>query len=72
MDVFGSSGLKVIEVEKDSSGDIISFMGASFALMEFHGVPYANGPEVEDSFRLSWIPSVVYASGYKYNTIKRS
>ena len=72
MDVFGSSGLKVIEVEKDSSGDIISFMGASFALMEFHGVPYANGPEVEDSFRLSWIPSVVYAGGYKYNTIKRS
>lgn len=72
MDVFGSSGLKVIEVEKDSSGDIISFMGASFALMEFHGVPYANGPEVEDSFRLSWIPSVVYASGCKYNTIKRS
>ena len=71
MDVFGSSGLKVIEVEKDSSGDIISFMGASFALMEFHGVPYANGPEVEDSFRLSWIPSVVYASGCKYNTIKK-
>lgn len=46
-------------------------MRTSFALMEFHGVPYANGPEVEDSFSLSWIPSVVYASGCKYNTIKK-